>query len=226
MNRYFRHQNLFTDNQFESIKKSKIMVAGAGGLGCTVMQLITRLGINTLHIYDNTQVDLPDLNRQLLYDDNDITQNKVECAIRKLSIINRDVHLVAHIEKIDEHTRLPDIDLVFDCLDNFHSRFILDKMLYQQGIPMIHGGVSKYYAQVTSIIPKQSKSLSELFPINDIEVDKKLEKDIFPPLVTITASIQVSEGIKYLTGQFNKMLINRVLMIDVQNNTFETIEFM
>jgi len=225
MDRYSRHRNLFTETQLEHIRHASVVVAGAGGLGCTVMQLMVRLGIGTLHVYDYAQVDLPDLNRQILYDERDLGENKAECSVRKLSAINKEVRLFAHVEKIDESTPLPDVDLVFDCLDNFQTRFALDRMLYQRATPMIHGGVNKYFAQVTSIVPGQSKSLSELFPVEAAAVDKELSKDIFPPLVTTTASVQVSEGIKFLTNRQADMLINRVLMIDALTNAFEIVEF-
>jgi len=225
MDRYSRHRNLFPENQLEQIKRARVMVAGAGGLGCTVMQLIVRLGIDTLHIYDYAQVDLPDLNRQLLYDENDLGKNKASCAALKLGGINHEVHIIAHVEKIDQTTLLPDVDLVFDCLDTFQTRFLLDKLLYPQNIPMIHGGVNKFFAQVTSIVPPHSKSLSELFPVEAAAVDSQTTKDIFPPIVTTTASMQVSEGIKFLIGQQSDMLINRVLMIDALTNSFEIVDF-
>ena len=189
------------------------------------MQLIVRLGIDTLHIYDYAEVDLPDLNRQLLYDENDIGESKASCAARKLGRINHEVHIIAHTEKIDEFTRLPEVDLVFDCLDNFQTRFVLDKLLYPRTIPMIHGGVNKFFAQVTSIVPPYSKSLSELFPVEAAAVDSRTAKDIYPPIVAITASMQVSEGIKFLSGQQADMLINRVMMIDAITNAFEIVDF-
>lgn len=225
MDRYSRHRNLFTESQLERIKRARIMVAGAGGLGCTVMQLIVRLGIDKLHIYDYAQVDLPDLNRQLLYDENDLGKNKASCAALKLGRINHEVQIIAHVEKIDQATLLPDVDLVFDCLDNFQTRFLLDKLLYPQNIPMIHGGVNKFFAQVTSIVPPYSKSLSELFPVEAAAVDGQTTKNIFPPIVTTTASMQVSEGVKFLTGQQSNMLINKVLMIDALTNSFEIVDF-
>ena len=201
------------------------MVVGAGGLGCTVLPLIARLGVGTIHIYDNAVVDLPDLNRQLLYDEGDIGLHKANCAAQKLRCINSSINVIAHTERVNESTLLPEVDLIFDCLDNFQTRFNLDLLVKAKNIPMIHGGVNKYFAQVTSIVPGQSKTLAELFPVDANSIDKQTAKDIFPPVVTITASIQVSEGVKYLTGQHSDMLINRVLMIDTLTNSFEIVDF-
>lgn len=225
MERYTRHKNLFAEGKMEQIQKARVMVVGAGGLGCTVLQLIARLGVDTLHVYDCADVDLPDLNRQLLYDEGDISLHKADCATQKLRCINSSINVIGHTERVDESTLLPEVDLVFDCLDNFQTRFILDRLLYPLNIPMIHGGVNKFFAQVTSIVPGQSKMLAELFPVDTASIDKQTTKDIFPPVVTITASIQVSEGVKYLTGQHSDMLINRVLMIDALANSFEIIDF-
>jgi len=225
MDRYTRHRNLFTEGRMEQLQKAKVMVVGAGGLGCTVLPLIARLGVGTIHIYDDAEVDLPDLNRQLLYDEGDIGLHKADCAAQKLRCINSSINVIAHTERVDESTLLPEVDLVFDCLDNFQTRFNLDLLVKAKNIPMIHGGVNKYFAQVTSIVPSKSKTLAELFPVDANSIDTQTTKDIFPPVVTITASIQVSEGVKYLTGQHSDMLINRVLMIDTLTNSFEIVDF-
>jgi len=225
MERYSRHRNLYSESQFALIRKARVLVAGAGGLGSTVIQLLARLGVETIYIYDYANVDLPDLNRQILYEENDIGKSKTLCAASKISAINKEVKAIALPKKIDINISIPNVDVVFDCLDNFEARFILDDILYKNQIPFIHGGINKYYAQVTSIVPGLSKTLSELFPINSNDVDRNMSKDIFPPVATFAASIQVSEGIKFITKQKDKMLINKVMMIDLLTNNFEIVDF-
>ncbi len=225
MERYIRHKNLFDKEQFEKLQNSTVIVSGAGGLGCSVLQLLVRIGVGKVYVYDYAKVDVPDLNRQILYSEDDIGKYKVISATEKLNKINSEVEIIAKLEKIEDSTELPSTDLVFDCLDNFQTRYILDKKLYPVGIPLIHGGVFNYFAQVTSIIPGYSKSFSDLFPLNAKQIDSESLKDIFPSVVMTTASIQVSEAIKYLTGKLDQMLINKVMMIDLLNNAFDIVEF-
>ena len=199
------------------------MVAGAGGLGSTVLNLLARLGIGTIHFFEFAEIDMPDLNRQILYNSENIGESKCKIALENLRKINPNLEIIAHCEKITKETEIPKVDLVFDCLDNFTSRYILDDLIYPKGIPMIHAGVSLYFGQLTVIIPGKTECLREVISVDATKFDKKINKNIFPPVVTTMASLQVSEGIKYLTDDFNNLLYGKILVIDLLSNSFDTI---
>ncbi|MCD4832182.1 MAG: HesA/MoeB/ThiF family protein [Bacteroidales bacterium] len=209
--------------KFAKIKKASVMVAGAGGLGSTVLNLLVRLGIGTIHFFEFAEIDLPDLNRQVLYNSENIGKPKCRIAFENLKKINPEVEIIAHCEKIIEKTEIPEVDLVFDCLDNFTSRYILDDLIYPKGIPMVHAGVSSYFGQLTVIIPGETECLRKVISVEAARFDEKINKKIFPPVVTTMASLQVSEGIKYLTGDFKNLLYGKILVIDLLSNSFDVI---
>jgi len=221
VDRYQRHSNLIGEADFEKIKQTRVLVAGAGGLGSTVLQLLARTGFGKIHFYDDAVLDEPDLNRQILYDTNDLGKLKTEVALEKLTAINPNIQLVAHPEKLTSQTSVPPVDLVIDCLDNFESRFVLEDQFFNKGIPIIHGGASQYFGQVTTLIPGKTLSLSELFGRDIIATDATRAKEIFPATVLNVASVQVSEAVKLVCGKTDHLLTNQILTIDLFFNTFD-----
>ena len=89
---------------------------------------------------------------------------------------------------------------------------------------MVHAGVSRYFGQLTTIIPEQTENLRNTITVDAEKFDKKMDKIIFPPIVTIMASIQVSEGIKYLMGNTDNLLTKKILVVDLLYNSFDIIE--
>lgn len=213
-----RHCELLKDC-IGKITSTKVLVAGAGGLGCTVLSLLVRLGIGNIYLVDYGIVDEPDLNRQILYDSESVGRQKVRVAKEKLEKINSACNLFLIEQVIDENFHLPKVDIVVDCLDNFKSKLILDRLCQKDLVPLVHAGVQEYVGQVTTILYGKTPTLKELFRgIQDQEVSQ-----IFPPLVTLTASIQVSEVIKLICDE-QEILAGKILLIDLLNNRFETVK--
>ncbi|ONN26917.1 hypothetical protein XJ44_06380 [Thermosipho affectus] len=109
--------------------------------------------------------------------------------------------------------------MIFDCLDNIEGRLILDDLSHKLNIPLIHGAVERFSGQITVILPNVTKSLLNIlkgyvFPTTP---------QVFPPAVLITASFQVLEAIKILSGNLEDALVNKLLFFDLQDNYFETI---
>ncbi|MFO7829458.1 MAG: HesA/MoeB/ThiF family protein [Bacteroidales bacterium] len=223
MDMYSRHMNLLGKMKFTKISKASVMVAGVGGLGSTVLNLLVRLGVGTIHFFEFAEIDLPDLNRQILFNTENIGAAKCKIALENLKKINPNIKIIAHCEKITKKTEIPTVDLVFDCLDNFSSRYILDDLIFSKGISMVHAGVSTYFGQLTVIIPGKTECLRKTIPLDAEKFDKTIDKEIFPPVVTTMASLQVSEGIKYLTNDFDNLLFGKILIIDLLSNSFDII---
>jgi molybdopterin-synthase adenylyltransferase len=221
--RYSRHINLIDSDVFKRIQNSKVLVVGAGGIGSAVLELLARYGFGSIHLYDDAIIDAPDLNRQLLYDESDIGNEKTIVAAEKLKKINSTVKIHSTRELLSLNTKVSHTDLVIGCTDNIESRCIIDELFYKKNIPVIHGGVYQFYGQITSVIPFKTNSYREIFGINNDFTEQEEIKDIFPPVVTISASIMFAEAIKYFSDDFNNMLLNKILMIDLKNNIFETV---
>ena len=224
MQRYNRHLNLVGEADFKKIRQAVVLVAGAGGLGSHVLQLLTRFGFGTIHIFDPGVLDIPDLNRQIIYDQNDLGTFKVESAAAKLKEINPDVNIIPHKLLIENNSSVPMVDVVIDCLDNFQGRLILENLFFKKGVPIIHGGASQFYGQVTTLIPGETPSLSDILGKNLMETADATPKDIFPPTVMNVASVQVSEAIKLVCDMKEKLLTKKLLIIDLLTNCFEIIE--
>lgn len=222
MERYQRHTPLYSEEEFASIRQARVAVAGSGGLGSTVLQLLARIGFGTIHFWDDGHLDAPDLNRQLLYKPKHLGKSKTTIALAELQEINPELNYIPHFERLTYNSKIDKIDLVIDCLDSFASRLVLDDLFFANGIPIIHGSAFKEKGQITSLIPNKTENYQSTFGINNPPEEEQC-KTIFPPSVTIVGSIQVSETIKYFTKRYNDMLINKVLVIDLSENKFETI---
>ena len=218
--RYQRHIPLYSEEEFTQIKNAKIAVAGSGGLGSTVLQLLARIGFGTIHFWDDAILDIPDLNRQILYKSSHLGQHKTDAALKELKDINPVIQYYAHKERLDTNTKVPDVDLVIDCLDSFHSRLSLDTLFFSEGIPIIHGSVFKEMGQLTTLFPGKTENYQSTFGIED-QPEEQQEKTIFPAIVTTLASLQVNEAVKCITKRYDQMLLNKLLIVNLNKNQFE-----
>ena len=224
MHPYARHAGLFTEAEFSRVQKTRVLVAGAGGLGSTVLQLLTRYGFGEIHLYDDGILDPPDLNRQILYTSRDLGLAKAGTAQALLEAINPEVTITAHQERLSRESNVPDVDMVMDCLDNFAGRVLLEELFFRHQVPVIHGGASSFFGQVTTLIPGKTSGLTEIYGERNMQDDPGCPKDIYPPVVTAVASVQASEAVKLACGLHDKLLLNRIQVIDLLNNAFDVIE--
>lgn len=221
MKDYLKRQlGLFTEAEREIISDLNVMIAGAGGLGTNQAIQLQRIGINKIYLYDYDQVEVSNLNRQLCYGREDIGRYKVEASVEFLRSFNLDTEIIAKQEKITEESELPvDLDIIFDALDNFETRFILEDLAQKYNLPLIHAGVESFFAQLMLILPDGEISLKDIFA----GAQKNDVPDVFSPAVTITASFQILEALKYLLGR-EEALKNEILHIDMLNNEIDRIQ--
>jgi molybdopterin-synthase adenylyltransferase len=200
----------FGEEGQEKLKKSRVFIAGAGGLGSAAAYYLTAAGVGALRIVDKDQVDLSNLNRQILHWESDIDRSKVESAKEKLSRLNSLIDLDIRKIEISEET-LPQLmegcDLVLDGLDNFPTRHLINRYIVSHRIPFIYGGIQGMMGMATMILPGQTPCLQCLFP-------QAPPPQKFPVLGTtpgIIGLIEANEAIKCLVG-FGKLLIGRLLI--------------
>ncbi|MDK2886265.1 MAG: molybdopterin-synthase adenylyltransferase [Thermosipho sp. (in: thermotogales)] len=214
-----RHINL-VKNILDKLNYSRILVVGAGGLGTVVLENLVRLGFKNIIIYDYKEIDPPDLNRQILYDSEDIGKIKVSISKEKLLNINPLCNIEVFNEQINKNTNFDqEIDLIFDCVDNIETKFILDEIAQKFKIPLIHAAVEEFRGQITVIYPGKTKTLRDIF----LGYTSRQCIQVLPPSVFIAASLQVSEAIKILSNDFENSLINKILFFDILHNEFEII---
>ena len=147
----------------QRLEEATTLIAGVGGLGATVSQLLTRAGVGKLYLVDDGLIDWPDLNRQLLYTESDIGRPKLEIAQQELQQINSRVIVKLLPGRIDHSFHLPnDVSIIADCLDNYPSRFQLEASL-KTGSFLIHAGIEGDQGQVLTLKKGTSQSLTDIF---------------------------------------------------------------
>ncbi len=210
----------------EILQKKRVLIAGAGGLGCAVAEGLARLGIGKIFIIDKGKVDLPDLNRQIFYGFKDLGKKKAELSemfLRKIGfgeILGQKIK--GFSKEISENFEFEEkVDLVIDALDNWKARAFLDEFCEKKEIPLVHGGLNSFFGQITTIYPGKTKRLREIF--------KRLkdEEGIIPAfsgICFVVAGLQVVEALKLLTGSLENALLNRLLLVDLLNYSFEIIQ--
>lgn len=205
----------------KKLSKAKILVCGAGGLGSTVLTNLASVGIGTIGIVDNDILELSNLNRQYIHKFDNIGKIKVESAKNWINEFNPEINVNTYQTRLDENNYqdiVKDYDLIMDCFDSFKSKFLLNKIAVQTGKTLVHGGVTEFYGQVTTIIPGKTACLNCILP----EEDKYFVKGVLSPAVATIASIEAMEAVKVILN-LGERLENRLLSYDGLNMKFKTI---
>lgn len=164
--RYVRQSLTLGEAGQERLKSARVLVAGAGGLGTVISLYLAAAGVGHLRIVDCDVVEPSNLNRQILHWNDDIGRQKTASVEEKLAALNpliciEPIHGRIAEENIDEMTR--GCDLIVDAMDNFPTRYLLNRAAVQGGIPFIHGAVRGFFGQVTTILPGKTPCLRCLF---------------------------------------------------------------
>jgi len=212
LDRYKRQILLFGEEGQERLKRSRIFIAGAGGLGCPISIYLAVAGVGMITIADQDTVEQTNLNRQVLHSDSDIGKKKTVSAVEKLRKINPDITVKGidrTIDKTNVQRLVGSADGIVDALDNFPTRYLLNRAAIRKGIPLFHGAIRGLYGQATTIIPGMTPCMACLFP-------KAPPAEVFPVVgVTpgIIGMIQATEVIKYLVRD-GRLLTGRLLIWD------------
>lgn len=151
----------------EKIKKAKIIVIGAGGLGCPILQYLVASGVGTIGIVDFDVIELSNLHRQILYRENQIGSPKATISLELLKELNPNLNYKVFNEKItitNCEPILSNFDIIIDGCDNFTTRYLVNDTCVKLGKPLIYGSILKFEGQIAVFNHKGSKSLRDLFP--------------------------------------------------------------
>ncbi len=204
------------------LARSSLFVAGAGGLGSCSAILLASAGIGRLRIVDKDVVELTNLNRQTLHWEADVGVPKAESARAKLVAINSGVRTEALKAEINEDSvdeLLGGMDGIIDGLDNFETRYLLNREAVERGIPFFHGSVYGLEGRATTVLAGRSPCLRCIY-------ESAPKPGIFPvtgPVPSLVGSVQALESIKYLLD-LGELLLGRMLVFDGQDLTFREIQ--
>jgi len=196
----------------ERLKRAKVFIAGAGGLGSPVSIYLAAAGVGRIRIVDDDRVEISNLSRQILHWDGDVGSSKAESAKEKLQRLNQNVQLEGISERITEDNILQlvaDCDLIVDAMDNFPTRYLLNKAALAKNIPFLHGAVYGFEGRATTIIPGKTPCLRCIYP-------KAPAPEKFPVIgvaPAVIGCIQATEAIKYILG-LGELLGGRLLVYD------------
>jgi molybdopterin/thiamine biosynthesis adenylyltransferase len=196
----------------EKLKRSRVFIAGAGGLGSPIAIYLTAAGIGMIRMIDHDQVALSNLNRQILHWEEDIGKKKVDSAKRKLRNLNSAVEIETIGETITEDnvSQLVDgCDVIVDAMDNLPTRYILNRCAIEKNIPFFHGAVNGFEGRVMTILPGKTACLRCMYR-GPVPQEKFPVIGVTPAVIGI---IQATEVIKYLVG-IGKLVTNRLLIYD------------
>ncbi|MBK7763599.1 MAG: HesA/MoeB/ThiF family protein [Bacteroidetes bacterium] len=221
----------FGIEQQQKLMQSKVLVVGAGGLGCPALLYLNAMGIGSLGLIDDDKVELSNLHRQVLYGVDDIGKLKVIVAKEKLTSQNPDTEIIVHPIRLNNQNALSIIsmyDVIVDGSDNFETRYMVNDACEILCKPLVYASVSGYEAQLGVFHLLQndiSTSYRDAFPIppKPNEIPNCNEAGILGVYPGIVGSMQAAEVVKIITGIGNP-LANRILVMNFLQNQFYEIK--
>jgi adenylyltransferase/sulfurtransferase len=227
LERYSRQMRFYGMGEVgqRKLMASHVTLCGCGALGTVVANALVRAGVGHVRIADRDFIETHNLQRQILFDENDVAQNlpKAEAAARKLGAINSSVHVEPVVADIDRTNILElcrDADIILDGTDNFEIRYLINDVAVKLGKPWVYGGSIGSHGQTMTILPGDTPCLRCVFEAAPApgEAATCETAGVLSPIVNIIASYQVTEAIKILTG--HRECVNRELLyFDVWENT-------
>lgn len=214
----------FDEAAQQKLSNAKVLIVGAGGLGCPAAQYLVSSGVGTVTIADYDTVSIKNLHRQILYTPADVGQKKVTVAQQKLQTQNPEINVVAldiAINSANVMNTISNYDIVVDCSDNFDTRYLLNDACVLSGKPLVYGAIYQYEGQVaiwnvTNENGTQSPNYRDVYPnVNAAAVPNCADGGVIPTIAGVIGCMQANEVIKYLTG-IDDLLAGKLLIFDAQ----------
>lgn len=207
------------------LKNAKVCVVGTGGLGNPITSRLAAMGVGNLRIVDRDVIELSNLHRQTMFDEDDVGQVKVEVAARKLQKLNPDCKIEALAVSVNDYTALEVVegcDVVIDALDSVNARYALNKACVKFGIPFVTGAAVGVSGQAFTVLPKESACYFCMFPdLNEDTMPTCSLEGVHPSILSLVGGIEVAEAVKIVIGK-KPSLSERILHIDLENLDFNS----
>jgi adenylyltransferase/sulfurtransferase len=229
--RYRRHLNL-PDFGVEGQRKlldARVLLIGAGGLGCPLALYLTAAGVGHIGLIDDDVVDMSNLQRQVLYGSDDVGKPKVDVALARLRAMNPDVDAVGFKTRITSENALELLrpyDVIIDGTDNFPTRYLSNDACVLLGKPTVYGAILRFEGQASTFDAKRGPCYRCLFPEPPPPgaVPSCAEGGVLGILPGVIAMIQATEAVKLITG-IGEPLIGRFLHYDALAMRFSEFRF-
>lgn len=206
-----------------------VAIVGCGATGAAVAGLLARAGVGTLTLIDRDYVEWSNLQRQVLFEEEDALEAlpKAEAARRRIARFNSQTQVRAHVADLvpaNIHSILADSQLVLDATDNFETRYLLNDHAVEQNKPWIYAGAVGSYAVTMNILPGETACLACIFPeLPSGMVETCDTSGILNPAVNLAASLEAVEAIKWIVGARDRMR-RTLFSCDVWTNEISEID--
>ena len=214
----------------KKIYNSKVLIVGAGGLGCPIADLLTRSGIGLIGVIDFDKVSLSNIHRQTLYTTKDIGKYKVKVLKKKLNLINKEVKVKIYNKKADDKNLkniINKYDVVVDGSDNFKTKFLLNKFSLKFKKKLVVGAISKFDGHIFTFDfnKKNIPCLRCFYQTEPSDQFLNCESEgILGSTASIVGSIQANEVLKIILG-IGKNLKSNIFILDFLNLNFRKVLF-
>jgi sulfur-carrier protein adenylyltransferase/sulfurtransferase len=202
----------------EKLLQARVLMIGAGGLGSAISLYLAAAGVGTIGVVDFDTVDASNLQRQVLFDTQQIGLPKAEMAAKRLGALNKDVTIVPYVEALTSDNALQmfaDYDYIVDATDNFATRYLINDAAVLSGKLNIYGSVFRFDGQATIFGAKDGPCYRCMFPVPPPEslVASCSEGGVLGVLPGLIGLVQATETVKLITG-IGEPLIGRLLTLD------------
>ena len=206
------------------IKKARVLVVGAGGLGSPAALKLAAMGVGYLRLVDRDIVSPSDLHRQYLYDSRSVGLAKVEVAAEKLKALNPRVKVdpvPTSVKPWNVRDLVRGVDLVVDGLDSIEARYLINRACVELGVPYAYGGAIGKVGAASTIIPRETPCLECFNPgLSDDELPKCAVVGVHPSILGLISSIQVFEAVRLIVGG-KPNLAGKLLYVDLSSLSFD-----
>ena len=211
----------------EKLKNARVLVVGVGGLGSVAALYLTAAGFGTVGLVEQDTVAVHNLQRQVLYREDEVGQPKLDLAVKTLHRLNSNVNLVPHdCFLLPENARdiIAGYDLVLDCTDNFPARYLINDVCLELGKPFVYGSIGDTQGQMAVFNFQPPASNYRILYPNEKELVARgnINRGVMGVLPSVIASLQVNEAVKVITG-VGEVLKDTLFTIDLA--TMETHKF-
>jgi molybdopterin/thiamine biosynthesis adenylyltransferase len=211
----------------EKLLRSQVAVLGVGGLGSACAVYLAAAGVGHLHLVDGDTIKLSNLNRQIIYGQNDVGKSKVEIAKLRLKEINPDVAVTAVRHNFDAHNAegvLTPVDIVVDCMDTWQDKLLASDVCMHLNKPLVYGGLIDLNFQVYTMIPGKSACLRCAFVKMGLEdPPRRLEPEgVIGAVAGMAGTFQALEVLKFLTG-IGTTAAHHLIRFDTLRRFFEDV---
>jgi molybdopterin/thiamine biosynthesis adenylyltransferase/rhodanese-related sulfurtransferase len=217
----------------EALSNASVIVIGAGGLACSLLQYLVSMGVGKIGIVDFDIVSISNLHRQILYSDQDIGLKKAEVAKRRLNNLNSCIEIEAFTIKLvnsNANELICNYNIVVDCTDNLETKYLINDICYLLNKPLVFASISKYEGQVAvfnilSGSGEISGNYRDLFPFENAKPTLNCNDDgVLGILPGIIGCIQASEVIKLIVGT-GEILVNKLLYYNMLKQSFNVFNY-